>query len=252
MMARTKDTDRILEFLYDNGPTSNYQIRSELDFDDQRYEKVRQELLEQNFVKKYRCRSGGIQLTKTGEQQIAPSEEPKVSKKEKAIYKPFIEILKAEKDENEELAILCDTSGFKKKGKWSNPDVVKISIQQYPLLGQKTVSLITYEIKPKDKWDSSCVYEAASHGLFSNEAYVVIEREKHDGVDGLENIMRLCRQFGVGLITLHPHYKKFRYKIHLASEYKDPPAAAIEEYLDYIFERLPEMKNEFEQLKKDK
>lgn len=90
-------------------------------------------------------------------------------------------------------------------------------------MGQKTVSLITYEIKPKDKWDSSCVYEAASHGLFSNEAYVVIEREKHDGVDGLENIMRLCRQFGVGLITLHPHYKSFGIKFILLLNTKIRP-----------------------------
>ncbi len=250
-MPKMKDTKRVLQLLFDNGPTSNYQIRSKLDLNDQRYDKVRQRLLDGSFVKKYCCRGGGIQLTETGEQQIAPPEE-KASKKELAIYTPFIEVLEAEKDENEELAVLCDTSGFKKRGKWANPDVVKISIQHYPLLGIKAVALTTYEIKPKDKWNSSCVYEAASHGIFSNEAYVVIERDKDSRLDGLEDIVGLCGQFGVGLITLHPFYTKYRYIIQHAAEYKNPPAAAIEEYLDYIFERLPAKKKEFDELKKEK
>lgn len=118
------------------------------------------------------------------------------------------------------------------------------------MLGLRTIALTTYEIKPKDKWDSSCVYEAASHGMFSNEAYVVIERDRNGGVNGLEDILHLCRQFGVGLITLHPHYKKYRYIVQHEAEYKNPSVAAIEEYLDYVFERLPGKKDEFDRLKK--
>ena len=34
------------------------------------------------------------------------------------------------------------------------------------------------------------------------------------------------------------------------AEYKNPSVAAIEEYLDYVFERLPGKKDEFDRLKK--
>ena len=67
--------------------------------------------------------------------------------KEKDLYTPFVKALKAEVTENEESALVIDSSSLRKRGKWSNPDVTKISIRSFPILRTHKVPLTTYELK---------------------------------------------------------------------------------------------------------
>jgi len=250
-MARRSDAEKVLFLLYENYPMSNAQIKSRLDISDEKYLSVRNELLGNSYVEKYQCRGGGIKITLKGERFISKKVETAFSskvEKEAELYEPFLKCLEKEIIENEENAIVLNTSSLRKKGKWSNPDLIKIAYREYPLLRINSISIITYEIKQASKWDNSCVYETASHSIFSNESYVVLEWSKERGFEELENLLLISRRFGVGLITMLPYYANYRFITQSESEVRNPSPELIEDYLNYLFQKYPEYMQKFETL----
>ena len=135
-----------------------------------------------------------------------------------------------------------------KKGKLSNPDIIKIANRVYPLQRSSSISIITYEIKQANKWNNKCVYEMASHLVFSNESYVVLEWAKEKGFEELENLLLISRHFGVGLITITPYYNSYRFITNCTSEIRNPSPELVEDYLDHIFQKYPDYKRKFEAL----
>lgn len=249
-MAKSSDVDRILRLLYENTSMSNAQIKARLNLKDDRYTTLKDQMLADTLVERSRGRGGGIKITRKGEKQVAASDHDQTStvSKESDLYNPFIETIEAEIIENEENAVALNTSALRKRGKWSNPDVIKITQRAFPLLRISSINLITYEIKQANKWDASSVYEAASHSAFSHESYVVLEWEKDQDFDDLYEIIPVCQRFSVGLITLQPYYSSFRYIIHVESEKRNPLPDLVEDYLTYIFDRIPAHKGKFESL----
>ena len=244
-------TEIVLSLLYENEAMSNAQIKSRLDISDERYLSVKKELLENAYIEKYQCRGGGIKITQKGEKFISASFEKEYKStviKEGELYEPFLKSLQKEIVENEENAIVLDTSSLRKKGKWANPDIIKIAYRKYPLLRINSIAIITYEIKQANKWNNSCVYETASHSIFSNESYVVLEWAKGKGVEELENLLSISRRFGVGLITMLPHYTFYRFIIQSESEIRNPSPELTEDYLNYLFQKFPDYKQKFDTL----
>lgn len=236
-MARLTDQDRLLWLLQEQGGTSNQQVRSLLSLSDKSYDKLKRKLIESELVEKYRCRGGGIRLTAKGEKSEALPSSTSAVENEKSLYPHFVKALAAESSENEDLALVFDTSSLRKRGKWSNPDVARVSIRNFPILRTHKVVVSTFELKQWGRWNVEVVYEAASQRRFSHEAFVVLEWAKGVPVEGLDELTALCGRFGVGLMTLHPHYKSFRHIIHLEAEPHNPPDDNVEEFLGYVFER---------------
>ena len=164
------------------------------------------------------------------------------------MYPHFIKALTDESAENEETAAVFDTSSLRKRGKWSNPDVARVSIRKFPILRSHKVILTTYELKQWGRWNVEVVYEAASQRRFAHEAYVALEWAKDVPVEGLDELIALCSRFGVGLITIHPHYTSFRHVVQLDAEPNNPPEDNVEEFLGYVFERRQENKASYEAL----
>lgn len=236
-MARSTDKDRLVWLLQEEGRSSNRRIRSELNLSDDRYAKIRQKLLEDGLIEKVKGQGGGVQLTRLGMRTKALPEAVSSVSAEKDLYDPFVNILQDESKENEEPALVIDTSALRRSGKWSNPDVTKISVRKFPILKSHKILLTTYELKQWKRWNVDSVFEAASQRRFSHEAYVVLEWAKGEDVVGLEDMLSVCGRFGVGLITLHTYYTSYRYKVQLDAQKHVPTEDYVEEYLSYVFER---------------
>lgn len=229
--------ERILLLLQEQGRTSNRRLRTSLDLPDDRYAILRRELLEQQLVEKVKGQGGGLQLTPNGlKKKVALGAKSSVEN-ERALYAPFVKTLREEIAENEEAAIVIDTSALRNIGKWSNPDVTTISIRKFPILRSHKVLLTTYELKQWKRWNIDSVFEAASQRRFAHEAYVVLEWAKQEPIVGLDDMIAVCSRFGVGLLTLHPYFSKFRYAVQLEAEKNSVSEDYVEEYLSYVFEK---------------
>ena len=68
---------------------------------------------------------------------------------------------------------------------------------------------------------------------------------------GIEELMAVCGRFGVGLMTIHPYYKSFKYDIQLDAVKHHPNEEYLEEYLGYIFEKYPHERTRFDELFRD-
>jgi len=196
-------------------------------------------------VEKVRGQGGGVQLTKLGYKEVALPDAKSSVLNEKALYAPFLEVIKAESEENEEPAVVIDTSALRKSGKWSNPDITKISIRRFPILRTHKVLVTTYELKQWGRWNIEAVFEAASHRRFAHEAYVVLEWAREEDVVGLDEMLAACSRFGVGLLTLHPYYRSYRYDVQLEAEKNNASDDYLEEYLSYVFERYPDAREQY-------
>lgn len=250
-MARNSDRDRIIWLLQDRGPSSNRYVRSSLNLSDGRYNEVRQELLNEGLIEKVRGQGGGVQLSAKGLKVSAITSVEKSAINEKALYAPFVKILNAESEENDEAALAIDTSALRRQGKWSNPDVTKISIHKFPLLRTHKVLVTTYELKKWGPWNIEAVFEAAAQRRCAHASYLVLEWAKDEELVGLDELLAVCGRFGVGLLTLHPYYKSHRYVVHLEAQAHAPAEDDLEEYLGYVFEKDSDARKQYESLCSD-
>lgn len=234
-LSKPSDRERILWLLAEQGGISSQQVKSELALSDDRYNKVITQLIEEGLVEKFRRRAGGIRVTYKGMAYKKLPDAISSFSEEREIYSPFCKILEGEIKDNEENAIVINTSDLKKRGKWSNPDITKIAIRHYPMQGAKKIIIFTYEIKQWKRWNIEAVYEAASHLRFAHNAFVVLEWAKDVPYEGMEYLESASARFGVGLITLHPYYNSFRYSVRISPEYHVPSEDTIEEYFETVF-----------------
>jgi hypothetical protein len=143
-MAKRSDRDRILFLLSDAEGLSNLRVKTELDLGDDRYQKVRGELIDEGLIEKYLCRGGGVRLTRKGERQVPGAENQPDSEvaKEAELYDPLIEFLRRESEEDEGEAVICNTHALKARGQWQNPDVTRIEIEHHRYLRQMRVVVV--------------------------------------------------------------------------------------------------------------
>jgi hypothetical protein len=241
-MPKLADRDRILRLLSETEGLSNTRIKTELDLGDDRYTTVRDELIGNNLVEKYQCYGGGIRLTRKGEKE-SPDYNGSSTTDESALYPPLVDFLEREAEDDGVEAVICATHSLRARGQWQNPDVTRVAIEQYHHLRKAHVTVTTYEVKQFPRWTTEVVYEAASHHRFSHEAYVVLEwptDEKFSLTDTtyrLDQIVRECRRFGVGLATLEPYRNSYRLYPRLEATPRLPDDGDVEEWLEYVFSR---------------
>lgn len=83
---------------------------------------------------------------------------------EKDLY-PFFKEWLFEKSHNR----VADISSLKKNGKWGNPDLIGISIEE--LYGKPDIEVTTIEVKLSDDNWEQWIFEAVAHTRFSNRSY---------------------------------------------------------------------------------
>jgi hypothetical protein len=178
--------------------------------------KHRKELLNKDMVEIGRGQGGRIRRADSYVSEIAG----KIKKEEvvttvvdeKELYKHIEEWLRHnEKPRLEQEALrenaharvfVKDTSSMRNIGKWSNPDIMLVSIVNYNVLKKKAWTIYTYEVKKYDKnkmRDPANVFEAASHQKGAHYSYLVFETVEEDGEESPpEEISDALERFGVG------------------------------------------------------
>jgi hypothetical protein len=248
-MARTTDRDRVLGLLAETSGLSNARIKNSLNLGDDRYDAVRDELIADGLAEKYVCHGGGLRLTKKGEREVSPEPEGESAfDREDAMYEPLIDALKRDAGEG---SVIFETASLRKRGKWQNPDVTELRVDVFPRLRQRRTLVISYEAKPWGCWDISAVFEAASHARFAHEGYLVLEWiEKGFSLDDprLDQVVRECRRFGIGLMTLEAYYSSHRVYIRLEAQRTVPKDNDVEVWLDHALSRRSEAEEDFNEL----
>jgi predicted transcriptional regulator len=253
IMTRPSDSDRVLQVLANTDGLSNRRIKTELNLSDERYSKVRDELIGTGLIEKYVCQGGGIRLTRKGDREgSVQSEISSAFEKEADLYEHLKDFLVRESTDDGTISVILETHSLRARGRWQNPDLTRISIVYFKHLRRSRVSVTTYEVKQFPNWNVSAVYEAASHQRFCHQAYVVLEWPKEiefsatDPTYKLDQIVRECRRQGVGLATMEAHYH--RYILRTKLEPNPPPHRDedVDEWLEYVFSRNDEAKREFD------
>lgn len=109
-------------------------------------------------------------------------------------------------------------------------------------------------MKPWNGWGIDVVFEAAAHRRFAHESIVVLEWVKDanfsisDPSYKVDEIARECQRFGIGLSTLRPWYSSYRLHTHIEPVQHSPNDSAVENWLEYLFDRRPALKKEYEAL----
>lgn len=247
-MPRPADKDRLIWFLQEQGRSSNRRARAALQLADERYAVIRSELLDEGIIEKVKGQGGGVQLTVRGLKEKTLPNTKSAVENEKSLYGPFQKIMQASSDEDEDRAMVIDTSALRMSGKWSNPDITKISVRTFPILRTHKILVTTYELKQWKRWNIESVFEAASQRRFAHESNVVLEWAKGEPVSGIDDLMTVCGRFGVGLLTIHPYYSSFQYVTQLDAENHAPNEENVEEFLGYVFEKYPQERVRFNRL----
>jgi hypothetical protein len=255
--GRLSDEQRVLLLLAGaEGGLSNAFVKNELSLSDERYEIIRKGLLKKALIEIYRCRSGGVRVTPEGEKK-APEPVKKLKSsvsKETDLYEPLCDCLTSLNGGDEFPGIVLNVGSYRRIGKWQNPDVMQIAVEQYKYLKKTKVVLTSYEVKPWNSWSIDVVFEAAAHRRFAHESIVVLEWVNDadfslsDPSYKVDEIARECQRFGVGLCTLRPWYKSYRLHTHIEAVQHTPNDSAVENWLEYIFDRRPIEKKKYEAL----
>lgn len=244
-MARIPDKDRILRALAESGGSSNAYIRTELGFEDGRYKELKEELKNEELLQLYQCRGGGVRLTTAGYDAAKATQSYGSSSvaKEKNLYQPLVDYLEKQAEEDGVESMSIDTSALRNKGKWQNPDITQVTIERYLYLGKQEVVITTYEVKQWNGWNTQVVFEAASHLRFSHHAIVVLEWPNEvdfslsDPTYKIDQIVRECQRFGVGLSLMKLYNGSYRIYEQIEAPPNTPMADDLEYWLEYVFSK---------------
>ena len=250
-MSRQTDENRIL-LLLEEGGMSNQALKTALSLADVRYKDVKQQMIDKNLLEVYRARGGGVKLTPKVAEQVRSNnvrnKEVGSNLSELELYEPFISSLDSEINENDENAETINIAHFRQRGKWTNPDVVKMSVDFYPLQRIQKLYITSYEIKKWRSWNIESVFEAASHKKIAHQSYLVLEWVKDEPYEISEHFQQTCVRLGVGLMIMRPYYTSFRHEIKIPAETHNPIESDVEEFLEMWLDKDLSAKLKFDKL----
>ena len=180
----------------DGAKIGNSNLRAELNWEDDRYWKIRNALIDYGLLETGKGKGGSVGRILS----IAQDEDD--DGKEHYIYQPINKMLyewAKEHGYTKKKDILITKTAYQKKGgRWTNPDFVAAGFKSLPYIHGNQIDLFSFEIKRT--WaDATSVYEAVAHKRFVNYAYLLLaEPDKNIDYSSLEDIA--YRQ-GIGLIS---------------------------------------------------
>jgi hypothetical protein len=205
------------------------------------YEKVKQGLLDAKLIVMYRCRGGGVQLTSKGETKAYKSTialSKNIVKKEGDLYAPLKLSLERSAEDDAERCFVEITGKSQHSGKWSNPDLVKVSFEKYKYLKIQRVIVSTYEVKKFDGLNVDAVFEALAHARFANYVYLVAEADGKEYMPPID-VVSLCQTHGVGLLKMYKHYSHFKHEVLIQPRMQPALEDDLEDFLSRMFDRMP-------------
>lgn len=134
--------------------------------------------------------------TNEAQHTIEQVSETKESFQEKDIY-PILKDWLFEKDFDK----VADTSALRANGKWGNPDLVGLKIED--IYGRPEIEISTIEVKlTDDNWEQ-WIFEAVAHTRFSNRSYFcfLYPENLFNKLDSTD-LKLYAEHFGVGILII--------------------------------------------------
>lgn len=240
-MSRTPDNEYFLKNLNNDGTAiGNKALREKLKWDEDKYWKIRDELLQDGLIKKATGKGGAVvkieieSKPSESEKKLAAKEQ---YKNEKSLYKPFKETieLKFTKDMSIKNFVCQDINSQGRRptgGLWTRPDIILVSVNSYSYYPGKVMDLISFELKHYDNISVSGVYETAAHSRFATKSYFCLYLPTSwEELKDSERIKNECERFGVGLMYFTKPDDYETYEIMVEPERRDPDPADIDEFI---------------------
>ncbi len=209
--------------------------------------KIRNGLVLDGVLEKGLGKGGATLLSESGRITTKPRTEFLGKKKDKSqiestLYEPFCRTVgKQYASSNPEVQYISEASANQGArttgGKWTRPDVKIVTVLSFDFIPGKWVEIITYELKPKNDFGITGVFEAAAHRAFANKSYLAIqvEKDKDGDLDSDEDFVRLrreCDRLGVGLTTFEDPDDWETFTEHIPPKPNTPDPAEMNKFIN--------------------
>jgi hypothetical protein len=117
-------------------------------------------------------------------------------------------------------------------GPWTRPDFAVVCIRSYKFQ-QKTLEVVSFEVKPNVQEGLHGVFEAAAHSVFAHRSYLAIQVVGVSDTESkeYERIEKECVRFGIGLITFTDAAEDDTYEIKVDADLKSPLPDEVENFI---------------------
>jgi hypothetical protein len=154
---------------------------------------------------------------------------------EETLYAPIRDVLKLHffvgSDEYRSVVDITARQGSRSTGgRWTRPDITAVERQRCELVGAIGWDVYTFEVKPCDNWDITCVHEAHAHGRNATRPYsFLLATDLKE--PGLLAVRDEAVRLGVGLIVATDvrDYDTWRFLVEPERHPADP--ISVEEFL---------------------
>jgi len=118
-------------------------------------------------------------------------------------------------------------------GRWTRPDLVFIAVRQYEYVPDKTLELVSFEVKRKNEYSIDGCFQTAAHSKFAHRSYLVIQYGKEEDLDtnAFVRLEQECQRFQVGLIVFTDENKPDTFKTLVECERKSPDPAEVDRFI---------------------
>ncbi|EIE01217.1 hypothetical protein [Leptospira licerasiae] len=243
-MAKPTDKERFFANLpIDGKPISNKALKAVLEYDDDKYLRIRKELLDEGRVSIGRGYGGSVyriaDIDISNFKEIKSKKEDKY-KSELTLYDSFLKTIKEKHTAYFEYDkyIIQKTahSGSRNTGGvWTRPDITLITVQTFPYIPNKILDIITFELKHYKDFSIVGVFECAAHTRFSNKSYLSIyfpeDEFQNLSDDDFERIKGECERFKIGLVIFSDPENYDTFHFHVDPERNSPDPSEQNEFL---------------------
>lgn len=214
----------------DGSSISNNALRTALGWDLDEYQRIRDELVAEGLIERWRGRGGTVRRTNMTVETEKGKKKGATKRRthERELYPGFLASLRLwAKDQgwNDHVVQKLANQGRRKTGgTWTRPDFLVVGYRKFEYTPGIVLDLETFEVKT-----SACgieaVFETAAHSRVSTKSYLAIHRtDEGPSDDDLDRIESECVRFGLGLILFaDPEaYVDWQYRVEPTRQEPDP------------------------------
>lgn len=183
-MARTPDKEHFLKHVPANGSViGNKKLRKKLNWDTDKYFRIRNSLVDEGDLFVGRGRGGSIFLAESSPLFTPPTKTTSKNddaKPESALYEPVYKALKEywipelfPKFTDFEIQITANQGSKSTGGVWTRPDLAVFGYGAYRFFPGRSYELISFEVKKAASTDVRTVFEAKGHTRKATRSYVI-------------------------------------------------------------------------------
>jgi len=225
----------------DGTPIGNKSLRERLKWDEDKYWKMRDELLTEGKIRKSQGKGGAVALIEI--EEIKPLAAPATEKKEpykdeRALYSPFLETIETKFTKDMGIkGFICENVSSQGRrntgGLWTRPDAVIVAVNTFSYYPGKVMDIITFEIKHYRDLSISGVFETASQSRYATKSYFCLYLPNGwlEDSEEYERIKNECERFGVGLLYFADPKNYDSYEIIVEPERKDPDPSDMNTFI---------------------